>query len=78
MKTSIHGLRYLCETETKLPPDTFLKIHKSYLINPHFVESYSYEQITMVDGSVLNVSQTQRPSVRKKILENERKWKYGD
>ena len=68
----------LSETETKLPPDTFLKIHKSYLINPHFVESYSYEQITMVDGSVLNVSQTQRPSVRKKILENERKWKYGD
>lgn len=63
----------LNEAEEMLPADTFLKIHKSYLINAHFVEIYTYEQITMVDGSVLNISQPQRPYVRKKILENERR-----
>lgn len=63
----------LNETEELLPADTFLKIHKSYLINTYFVETYTYEQITMVDGSVLNISQPQRPYVRKKILESERR-----
>ncbi len=63
----------LNEAEELLPADTFLKIHKSYLINTHFVETYTYEQITMVDGSVLNISQPQRPYVRKKILESERR-----
>ncbi len=68
----------LNETEKILPVDTFLKIHKSYLINSRFVETYTYEQITMVDGSVLNISQPQRPYVRKKILESERSRKNGD
>lgn len=68
----------LNEAEAMLPADTFLKIHKSYLINSCFVETYTYEQITMADGSVLNVSQLQRPWVRKKILESERSRKNGD
>ncbi len=67
----------LSEVEITLPSDIFLKIHKSYIVNSYFVEEYAYEQITMVDGSVLNVSQTQRPSVRKKILEHERNRKNG-
>lgn len=67
----------LSEAEMRLPSNIFLKIHKSYIINTRFVEEYAYERITMVDGSVLNVSQTQRPLVKKKILEIERNGKNG-
>ena len=67
----------LSEIEITLPSDIFLLIHKSYIVDSYFVEEYAYEQITMVDGSVLNVRQTQRPSVRKKILEYERNRKNG-
>lgn len=67
----------LSEAEMRLPSNIFLKIHKSYIINTRFVEEYAYERITMVDGSVLNISQTQRPFVKKKILEMERNGKNG-
>lgn len=68
----------LSEIEKILPPNIFLKIHKSYIVNCRLVEEYAYNQVTMVDGSILSISQAQRSLVRKKILENERYRKNGD
>ena len=61
------------EMEEKLPANQFLKIHKSYLVSTNYIKESSYEQVTMIDGSVLTISQAHRKAVRKKLLENERK-----
>lgn len=50
-------------------PDFFLEIHKSYRINYNYVREYSYEQVTMLNGQILNISKINRTTVRRKILE---------
>lgn len=39
-----------------LPPNFFLRIHKSYLINPSFVECVLEKQIRLTNGNVYSVS----------------------
>lgn len=59
----------LNEIEEKIPENLFLRIHKSYLINKSYVKEFTYEWVKMLNGDVLNVSKTNRPDVRRKILE---------
>ena len=54
--------------EEKLPETTFLKIHKSYLVNYNYVKEYTYEWVKMVNGDVLSISKAQRKLVRSKLL----------
>lgn len=58
--------RTLKDIASKLPTDTFLRIHQSYLINIDFVKGYSREdggQILLTDGTNLPVSKTKKENV---------------
>lgn len=59
-------------SEVKLKESYFLDIHKSYLINYNYVSEYTYEEVKMINGHILNISKANRATVRKKILERER------
>lgn len=61
----------LADVEKKIPVHLFLNIHKSYLVNFNYVKEYTYEWVKMVNGDILNISRTNRASVRRKILERE-------
>ena len=49
----------------------FLYIHKSFIVNCRYVRQYEYEQVTLLDGTVLPISQPRRKLIRKMILEME-------
>lgn len=60
----------LNEIEEKIPENLFLRIHKSYLVNKNYVKEFTYEWVKMINGDILNISKTNRPDVRRKILES--------
>ena len=47
-------------------------IHQSYMINSDYVAQYTYETVTMQDGSILSISKPYRKAVRGRIRELER------
>ena len=53
-------------------PAYFIMIHQSYVINSNYVAEYTYETVTMQDGSVLSISRPYRKAVRSRIKELER------
>lgn len=46
----------------------FLRIHQSYIINPHFIRSICLSKVTMHDGRTLNISNKYQEKVRNKYL----------
>lgn len=60
----------LLDVEKVCPENLFLRIHKSYLINMHYVKEVTYEWIKMVNGDVLDVSKANRVSIRRKVMES--------
>lgn len=54
-----------------LPAD-FMMIHQSYIINQLYVSEYSYDCVTMSDGTVLSISKPYRKEVRGKIKQDRR------
>lgn len=52
-------------------PYNFILIHQSYLINLDFVMQCSYEVLKLQNGTLLNISQPYRKSVREQIMRNE-------
>lgn len=57
--------------EKSLPESSFLKIHKSYLINYDYVSQYSSEWVRMVNGDILNISKAHRTEVKSKLMHRE-------
>ena len=53
-------------------PAGFIMIHQSYIINSEYVAEYTYEAVTMRDGSILGISRPYRKAVRGRIKELER------
>lgn len=47
----------------------FLEIHKSYLINVRQLSVYHYDQLILIDGTILPVSQSKQKKVRSFIME---------
>lgn len=58
----------LKDVQKKLP-ENFLMIHQSFIINLNYVKKYTYENITMADNSILNISKSYIVTVRKTIFE---------
>lgn len=56
---------------TDVKARNFLYIHKSYIVNYRFVRQYEYEQVTLINGTVLPISQPRRKPIRKIIMEME-------
>ena len=53
-------------------PASFVMIHQSYVINTDHAAEYTYEAVTMQDGSVLGISKPYRRAVRGRIKELEK------
>lgn len=53
----------------QLKGQQFLQVHKSYLINYQYIKKMKYEQVTMLDGTVIPISQSKRVGIRKQFLQ---------
>lgn len=47
----------------------FLRIHKSFLVNSHYISRYHYEKVILQNGEELEISRSQRNLVRKYCIE---------
>lgn len=47
----------------------FLRIHKSFLVNSHYIVRYHYEKVVLQNGEELEISRSQRSMVRKYCME---------
>ena len=45
------------EMENELAPAGFLRIQKSYLVNMRYIMKLNYNQVLLIDGTILPVSQ---------------------
>jgi two-component system LytT family response regulator len=62
--------RTLKEFELSLPERTFLRVHKSYMVNVNFIKEFSKlggNYITMIDGAKIEVSRRKLPEFLEKI-----------
>ena len=53
--------------EARLPKENFLRIHQGYVVNMDYIQSYSRQNVTMVDGTVVPVSRSRLDSVRERL-----------
>jgi len=47
----------------------FLYVHKSFIVNYHCIAKMGYEQVILCDGTVIPISQSRRPAIRKQFME---------
>lgn len=47
----------------------FLYVHKSFLVNYHCIVKMEYEQVTLCDGTIIPISQSRRPGIRKQFMD---------
>lgn len=54
----------------------FIQIHKSYLVNAEYIVKYEYNQVTLVNGKALPISQPNRKRIRMQrlALEHRETW----
>lgn len=50
----------------------FLYVHQSYMVNCSYISRMAYEQLELSDGTVIPISRSKRPEVRKQFLELKR------
>lgn len=58
----------LSEVE-EIAPKHFIRIHKSFLVNEHFIHRFHYDKIILRDEQILTISKTYRNTVQKRILQ---------
>lgn len=54
----------LDHVEEKLREMRFVRIHKAYLVNMDNIEAFQYERLSLKDGTILNISEKNRPRIR--------------
>ena len=47
------------------------QIHQSYIVNINFVKRFTYEEVELMDNTILNISKPYRKLVRQELL---RRW----
>lgn len=57
----------LADIENDLPP-FFLRIHKSFIINPRYILQHGAENVRMADHRLLGISRQYQKSVREKMM----------
>ena len=75
-KITIHGKNGdeefyspLDDVFSKVSDKQFLYVHKSYIVNYRYIQKLSYEQVVLFDGTVIPISQSRRPLIRKQFME---------
>lgn len=61
---SFYGKLDEVEEELKQYSEKFLRIHKSFLVNPIYIKESSYEKIIMCDGKEITISPKYRKVIR--------------
>ena len=56
---------------SELKGSKFLFVHKSFIVNYRYIKEYEYEQVIMVDSTVLPISQSRRKAIRSMFIELE-------
>ena len=52
----------------KLPNNLFWRVHKSFIVNSHYVEIFHYDNIKLINGQLIPISKHYRKDIRQKIL----------
>jgi DNA-binding LytR/AlgR family response regulator len=60
-------LEALKNLEKMLPQDTFIRIHKSYILNTSLIRSVSGNTVALNDGSALPIGKVYKDEVRQKL-----------
>ncbi len=50
-------------------PDSFIRIHQSYLVNMHYITSLAKGRCQMLDGKVIPIAQKRRAIARRRYLQ---------
>lgn len=53
-------------------PTHFIQIHKSFIINQACVVQYSYDNVRMINGKILNISRPYKNMVREKLIHDKK------
>lgn len=69
-KTTYEFYDKLNHVEESLKDFPFARIHKAYLVNIDNVASFQYERLALTDGTILNISEKNRPKLRNEF------WHY--
>ena len=64
----IHCINNIIEFYGKLN-DSFMRIHNSILVNSIYVSQFKYNEIKMINGELLPISQSRRQDIRKKQMD---------
>lgn len=51
----------------RLIKQDFLYIHKSFIVNYNYITHYTYENVSLTNGEILNISRANRYDIRKKF-----------
>lgn len=52
----------------KILPADFLKIHQSYVVHIDFIARYAYEEVELINGTILTISKKYRKQIRECLL----------
>lgn len=66
----------LSEVAKKVVDAGFLWIHKSFLVNYNYIKGITYENIELLDGSILPISKTFRADIRDYIMKRREELLY--
>lgn len=70
--TVAHTYEYydkLDRVEEKLGKMRFVRIHKAYLVNMDNIEAFQYDRVALTDGTILSISEKNRPRIREMFWE---------
>lgn len=59
----------LSETLSQLDTTTFCTVHKSYIVNLNYIDTYHFKDIVMVDGTTIPISQSRRIEIKQVMLD---------
>lgn len=59
----------MSNVEKRISNDKFYIVHKSYIVNVNYVKEFRPNEVIMVDGEKIPISQLYRKKIREKILE---------
>ena len=61
----------LDNVQEELPPDMFIRIHKSYLISKRYIDSYTNNEVMLTTGTSLPISSSYKKYVKEQLLKTD-------
>lgn len=58
----------LSDLYTRLIKQDFIYIHKSFMINYHYITHYTYDNVSLINGETFNISRVNRYDIRRRLI----------